>query len=115
LPSFAQLQGVGPGFNADGVLTLEVTMSGRKYDEAHVYEGYRQVRERLARLPGVASVGAVSGLPLSQMFAWGPINIEGRTPPPGETFINADMRMVAGDYFRAMEIPLLDGRFFDEQ
>ena len=115
LRSFAQLQRVAPGFNADGVLTLEVTMSGRKYDEAHVYEGYRQIRERLARLPGVASVGAVSALPLSQMFAWGPINIEGRTPPPGEKFINADMRMVAGDYFRAMGIPLLDGRFFDEQ
>ena len=113
--SFAHLQRVPPGFNPDGVLTLEVTMSGRKYDEAHVYEGYRQIRERLARLPGVAAVGAVSALPLSQMFAWGPINIEGRTPPAGEKFINADMRMVSGDYFRAMEIPLLEGRLFDEQ
>ena len=113
--SFAHLQRVPPGFNPDAVLTLEVTMSGRKYDEAHVYEGYRQVRERLARLPGVAAVGAVSALPLSQMFAWGPINIEGRTPPAGEKFINADMRMVSGDYFRAMEIPLLEGRLFDEQ
>ena len=113
--SFAHLQRVPPGFNPDGVLTLEVTMSGRKYDEAHVYEGYRQVRERLAQLPGVAAVGAVSALPLSQMFAWGPINIEGRTPPAGEKFINADMRMVSGDYFRAMEIPLLEGRLFDEQ
>ena len=113
--SFAHLQRVPPGFNPDGVLTLEVTMNGRKYDEAHVYEGYRQIRERLARLPGVAAVGAVSALPLSQMFAWGPINIEGRTPPAGEKFINADMRMVSGDYFRAMEIPLLEGRLFDEQ
>jgi predicted permease len=112
--SFAHLQRVPPGFNPDGVLTLEVTMSGRKYDEAHVYEGYRQIRERLARLPGVAAVGAVSALPLSHMFAWGPINIEGRTPPAGEKFINADMRMVSGDYFRAMEIPLLEGRLFDE-
>ncbi len=113
--SFAHLQRVAPGFNPDGVLTLEVTMSGRKYDEARVYEGYREIRQRLARLPGVAAVGAVSALPLSQMFAWGPITVEGRTPPAGEKFINADMRMVAGDYFRAMEIPLLEGRFFEEQ
>ena len=113
--SFAHLQRVPPGFSPDGVLTLEVTMSGRKYDEAHVYEGYRQIRERLARLPGVEAVGAVSALPLSQMYAWGPITVEGRTPPAGETFINTDMRMVSGDYFRAMEIPLLEGRFFDEQ
>jgi predicted permease len=114
--SFAHLQRVPPGFNPDAVLTLEVTMSGRKYEEgARVYEGYRQIRERLARLPGVTAVGAVSALPLSQMFAWGPITVEGRTPPAGEKFINADMRMVSGDYFRAMEIPLLEGRFFDEQ
>jgi predicted permease len=113
--SFAQLQRVAPGFNPDGVLTLEVTMSGRQYDDAHVYEGYRQIGERLARLPGVLAVGTVSALPLSQMFAWGPITVAGRTPPAGEKFINADMRMVAGDYFRAMEIPLLEGRLFDER
>ena len=35
-------------------------------------------------------------------------------PPPGEKFINADMRFVGGDYFRAMEIPLVDGRRFTE-
>ena len=49
------------------------------------------------------------------MFAWGPITVEGRTPPAGEEFINADMRMVGGDYFRAMEIPLVKGRWFDER
>ena len=89
-------------------------MSGRKYDRRarHTRAIARSV-ERLARLPGVAAVGGVSALPLSQMFAWGPITVEGRTPPAGEKFINADMRMVAGDYFRAMEIPLLEGRLFD--
>jgi len=56
----------------------------------------------------------VSSLPLSQMFAWGPISVEGRTPPAGEEFINADMRMIGGDYFRVMEIPLVKGRWFNE-
>ena len=57
----------------------------------------------------------MSALPLSQMFAWGPITVEGRTLAPGEAFINVDQRVVAGDYFRAMEIPLLEGRLFTEQ
>jgi hypothetical protein len=48
------------------------------------------------------------------MFAWGPITVEGRAPAPGEAFINVDMRMVAGRYFDALQIPLLDGRLFDE-
>jgi predicted permease len=114
--SFVRLQQVSPGFNARQVLTLELTMTGRKYgDVPAVLETYRQLWERLARLPGVTASGGVSALPLSQMMAWGPITVEGRTPPAGEKFINADQRVVAADYFRAMEIPLESGRLFTEQ
>jgi predicted permease len=113
--SFARLQHVPPGFNADNVLTLELTMNGRRYtDVQHVLDTYRDLWARLGRLPGVTAAGAVSALPLSQMMAWGPITVEGRTPPAGEQFINADQRTVAGDYFRALEIPLRRGRLFNE-
>jgi predicted permease len=114
--SFARLQQVPPGFTADNVLTLELTMTGRKYGDVQiVLDTYRQLWQRFARLPGVTSSGGVSALPLSQMMAWGPITVEGRTPAVGEAFINADQRIVAGDYFRAMEIPLKRGRLFTEQ
>jgi predicted permease len=113
--SFARLQEVPPGFNPSQVLTLELTMTGRKYNDATaVLQAYRQLWERLRVIPGVRAAGGVTSLPLSQMFAWGPITVEGRTPPAGEEFINADMRMVVGDYFRAMEIPLIAGRPFTE-
>jgi len=49
------------------------------------------------------------------MFAWGPITVEGRVPQPGEKFINADERVVAGHYFETMQIPLLKGRLFNDQ
>jgi predicted permease len=49
---------------------------------------------------------------MSNFFAWGPITIDGRAPVPGEAFINADMRTVAGRYFETMQIPLLRGRLF---
>jgi len=113
--SFANLQGVSPGFNAKNVLTLELTTNGEKYREAQfVLATYKQIVERLESLPGVKYVGAISSLPLSQMFAWGPITVEGRVPPPGENFINADVRIVNGHYFQAMQIPLREGRFFNE-
>jgi predicted permease len=113
--SFAQLQRIPPGFSADNVLTLELTMNGRKYtDVQHVLDTYRDLWARLGKLPGVTAAGAVSALPLSQMMAWGPVTVEGRTPPAGESFINADQRTVAADYFRALEIPLRRGRLFDE-
>ena len=114
--SFARVQNVPPGFNPGSVLTLELTMTGRKYNDASAILGaYRQLWEQLKALPGVSASGGVTSLPLSQMFAWGPITVEGRIPPAGEEFINADMRMVGGDYFRTMEIPLVSGRLFDER
>jgi predicted permease len=113
--SFANLQSVSPGFNPKNVLTLELTMTGNKYRESQsVLSTYKQIVEKLETLPGVKSAGAITSLPLSQMFAWGPVTVEGRIPPPGENFINADVRVVAGHYFETMQIPLLEGRFFNE-
>lgn len=114
--SFSHLQNVSPGFNAANVLTLELTMTGRKYNDADaVLQTYKLLWERLETLPGVTAAGGVTALPLSQMMAWGPITIEGRTAPEGEKFINADIRVVGGDYFRAMDIPLLKGRLFSQE
>jgi predicted permease len=113
--SFSHLQNVSPGFNPANVLTLELTMTGRKYNDADaVLQTYKQLWDRLSTLPGVTASGGVTALPLSQMMAWGPITIEGRTAPDGEKFINADIRVVAGDYFRAMDIPLVRGRLFSQ-
>jgi putative ABC transport system permease protein len=114
--SFAHLQRVSPGFNPSSVLTLELTMTGRKYNDAEaVLNAYRSLWERMSALPGVSAAGGVTALPLSGMMAWGPITIEGRTAPEGEKFINADIRTVGGDYFKAMEIPLREGRLFGDQ
>ena len=113
--SFAELQRLSPGFDASKVLTLELTMTGRKYNDAEaVLQTYKQLWERVSALPGVTAVGGVTALPLSQMMAWGPITIEGRATPEGEKFINADIRVVGGDYFTAMNIPLRRGRVFSQ-
>jgi putative ABC transport system permease protein len=116
LRSFARLQEVAPGFNPSNVLTLELTMSGDKYRDPQVVRStYHQLWERLERLPGAVSAGGVSSLPFSEMYSWGPINVEGHVLPPGEKFVNADERIVSGHYFEAMQIPLLKGRFFNDQ
>jgi predicted permease len=114
--SFSHLQNVSPGFSPENLLTLELTMTGRKYGDAdEVLQTYKELWQRLASLSGVTAAGGVTALPLSQMMAWGPITVEGRTVPAGEKFINADIRTVGGEYFRAMQIPLLKGRLFTEQ
>ena len=113
LRSFAHLQDVPPGFNPDGVLTLELTMTGPRYADAPtVRNTYRDLWDRLDLLPGVVASGGITSLPLSGFFAWGPVTIEGRVPPPGENFINADQRLVGGRYFEAMGVPIVKGRAF---
>jgi predicted permease len=114
--SFARLQDVSPGFNPRSVLTFDLTMTGRRYnDKQSVLNTYRQLWERLEHSHGATAAGGVTSLPLSDAFAWTPITVEGRTPLPGEKFLNADERIVGGHYFEAMEIPLRRGRFFNEQ
>jgi predicted permease len=114
--SFARLENVRPGFEPRGVLTFDLTMTGRRYsDKQVVLNTYKQLWERLEHLPGASSAGGVTSLPLSQAFAWTPITAEGRAPLPGEKFLNADERLIGGRYFEAMGIPLRRGRFFNEQ
>jgi predicted permease len=114
--SFARLQNVSPGFNPQGVLTFDLTMTGQKYDDKQTrLNTYRQLWERLEHSHGGVAAGGVTSLPLSEAYAWTPITIEGRTPLPGEKFLNADERIVSGHYFEAMQIPLRRGRLFNEQ
>jgi predicted permease len=114
--SFSLLQDVQPGFNPQNVLTFDLNFTGPRHTDTQlILNTYRQLWERLERLPGVNASGGITSLPLSQAFAWTPITVEGRIPLPGEQFLNADERIVGGRYFEAMGIPLRRGRFFNEQ
>jgi predicted permease len=113
--SFARIQNVPLGFQPANVLTFELTLTGRKYSNPQtVLSTYRELCDRLEHLPGVSASGGVTALPLSQMYAWTPITVEGRIPPAGEKFLNADLRVATAGYFKTMGIPLRRGRFFEE-
>jgi predicted permease len=111
--SFAHLQNVAPGFEPSGVLTVEIAATGPKYpDGQRVIAAYSTLYDRLRAVPGVTGAGGVNTLPLADFFAWGPITVEGRVPPPGEKFVNADQRVASIGYFETMQVPLVRGRFF---
>jgi predicted permease len=112
--SFVQLQSVSPGFTTNRVLTMQIEASDPKYrEDKQAAELYREMEARIAHLPGVAAEGVVSVLPLTGMVGWGGIGVEGYTPPPGQE-LQVDLRTASKDYFRTMEIPLIQGRFFTE-
>ncbi|MGB2712811.1 MAG: FtsX-like permease family protein, partial [Vicinamibacterales bacterium] len=71
----------------------------------------RQFGDQISSGPGVKARGAVSSLPFTSSVGWGSINVEGWTPQPGQE-LQVDQRAVTTDYFRTMEIPLVQGRVF---
>jgi predicted permease len=113
--SFVRLQSVAPGFTTDHVLTMQVAANDPKYRKDKALASFwREIETRIAHLPGVVAEGAVSALPLTGSVGWGGVHVEGYTPPPGQE-LQVDNRTASVDYFRAMQIPLVAGRFFSQQ
>jgi predicted permease len=115
MKSFWLLTNVNPGFQADHLLTLHVSLPEQKYSQdSQVIEFFRSVPERLSTLPGVKAVSAVNRLPISGGDPHGDLTIEGRTFADGEA-PGVSYRRILPNYFRAMGIPLLQGREFDDR
>jgi putative ABC transport system permease protein len=114
--SFARLHGVDPGFNAHKVLTMRVSLPGRKYDtDQKLINFFRQAVAQMQALPGVESVGAVNYLPFAAPHAGTGVTIEGRPKlPPGQG-LNTGVMVSDLNYFRTMQIPLKRGRLFTDQ
>jgi putative ABC transport system permease protein len=114
--SFIRLLDVNPGFISENVLTAQALLPSAKYAGAQQRaEFYRQLETRLKALPEVASVGAVTRLPLGALanvtiFA----QIEGQPGQPGH-WPEIDFRRASNDYFQTLGIPLRTGRFVTEQ
>jgi len=113
--SFLRLQAVNPGFDAENVLAVRLSLPRAQYaNRAAVTAFYEKLRPRLESLPGVETVGFVSALPLSGILAAVNFTIEGRAATPDKAMV-ADFRVVSTSYFRAMRIPLIAGREFNER
>jgi putative ABC transport system permease protein len=114
LRSFMQLRGVDPGFRPDRLLTLTIDLSRTKYPDAASQSAFfSEVIERLRTLPGVEAVGADGGLPFSGNSMSSSLEIEGKPVAQGEWSV-VILAIVNADYFRAMSIPLLRGRFLTD-
>jgi putative ABC transport system permease protein len=110
--SLWQLQQVDPGFAADKVLAMEVSLPTARYEEGEQMPFYQHLEDRVRALPGVAAVGAVNILPLSNNYDSRGIQVEDHPRPDGQGF-GPQSRSATPGYFEAMGIPLLMGRNFD--
>jgi putative ABC transport system permease protein len=117
LRSFQTLSRVNPGFEPAGLTAVQINLAGPRYEEnAAQIAFYDQALEKVREIPGVERAGAISWLPLgSGLGSATSYRVPDQPdPPPGEDRV-ADVRMVGGDIFRTMGIPILAGRVFDER
>jgi predicted permease len=71
--------------------------------------------EKVSAIPGVTAAGLTSNVPFNGNVSSGSYSIVGHTPGPGEQPPHGRQEVVGGTYFQAMQIPLREGRLFDER
>jgi putative ABC transport system permease protein len=117
LVSFHQIMKVDLGFRVDRVFTFDVNLPSVRYDAARRASIQEDLARRLTAIPGVSAVGGTSRLPATGAFHPWPLYIETgplagtRVPQPQDP----QHRTVSGDFFKALSIPVLAGRTFDDR
>jgi predicted permease len=112
--SFISVERVNPGFDAQNVLSMRVSLAGTSYKGDRTEIFYRELLDRVRRIPGVKSAAVADNLPLSGGIGWGSISIEGYQPSEDQEMIQSDGRIAGVGYFETMAVPLIKGRLFDE-
>ena len=123
IKSFWKLVAVEPGFTADEILTFQVAVPDiqlpddwnieeMRREEEKMAAFYREFLPRIAAVAGVESLGFINNLPLSGADASGAFIRQGQQQ---EDYSNASYRVVGGDYFQALGVPLVRGRLFDDR
>jgi putative ABC transport system permease protein len=113
--SFLKMRSVKPGFNQDNVLTAKISLPGARYkDHKQVLVFYDELLKRVRELPGVETASAAALIPLGGGDSRMGFGIEGRDSNP-DLPTRAHIRVAASDYFTAMQMRLVEGRWFTER
>jgi putative ABC transport system permease protein len=116
--SFFRLQQVNPGFSTENTLSFAISLPERNYPDTEPDKRinfFNQVKEKIAALPGVQSVGLSSGLPLGSNGWQTSFTVVGRPDPPSGQSPSMEACVADIAYFETIRIPLQRGRWFDER
>jgi putative ABC transport system permease protein len=115
--SFLRLANTDPGFKAEGVLSMRLSLSGDKYQEPEQQAAfYKQLLNRVETLPGVDSAGAIEVAPIFSRGAFYSFIVEGVAQPSAEQRRenSSGFHSISPNYFNAMGTTFLAGRQFNE-
>ena len=113
--SLRRLESVDPGFNANNLLTMRVTLPFAKYEEEPKrIEFFKKALEQMRAIPGVEAAGAINSAPFTGLYPGTNVEVDGQKLPPGQE-LKTGVCVTDADYFATMQIPLKQGRMYTEQ
>ena len=120
LRSFARLQNTATGFNAEGLLHLEINPTYQRQEDYRVEfmsQRYQQLLHQVAAVPGVVGAAANSDLPFVGQKPWyrGEFSTESQSLEEQKQNPVVNYQAVSPDYFQVMQVPLLRGRVFTDR
>ncbi|HVT58985.1 MAG TPA: ABC transporter permease [Thermoanaerobaculia bacterium] len=116
LRSLQRVARLHPGFEAANVLSLRLNLPESTYpDDEAAARFYRTLEDRLTAHPEVAAAGVSQLLPLTGTQAPAGHEVEDHPRPPGSPPPVFSVTLASDGYFRAMRIPLLEGRALERQ
>jgi predicted permease len=116
IKSFRKAQTMDPGFSNDKGLIVSLSPTLVGYEEEQSRNFYKQVLERVSHVPGIEAVSYTRTLPLGDSSnSSGPILREGETLARGTAGRNIMNTVVSPGYFKTMQIPIVEGRDFDDR
>jgi putative ABC transport system permease protein len=114
LRSFRKMLETDPGFQPQHVLTASLSLPRHDYPtQQKVDEFYAELQRRIETVPGVQHVGFSSNIPIVGQNGGRMITPQGYVRSAGAGFLIASTYLVHGNYFQALHIPLIRGRYFD--
>jgi predicted permease len=113
LKTLQNLRALDTGFGKENVLLASVNPALNGYSKERSAAFYDELLAKTRALPGVKFASLASDSPISGGWDSNGIVVEGYTPREGER-MSCDVTYVSPDYFKALEIPLVLGRDFDE-
>jgi predicted permease len=110
--SLRKVMAVAPGFRPENVLSGQITLPGKGYPDGPALAAFAgRLAAELGHQPGVLAVGIATNVPLSGISNKSAATVEGYKLRPGESPHGVYSYSVDGDYFRALGLPLREGRF----
>src|SRR5262249_14165801 len=113
--SFLRLNDVNPGFSSERVLTAQLALPAARYPDAPARRAFwTRLLDNARAIPGVTAAGLTSNVPFNGSVSSGSYSIVGYTPPQNDAQPHGRQEVIGGDYLRAMQIPIIDGRPFGD-